>query len=105
MKNFYFIVILGICFASDCEIGTKVTVMDCYQKCRSLYNGNRNYYNETSGVCDVVAECSQTEQYSYLTNKCSPIVQDVTDFPKVNKTNRTEDNSIKLTVVIILVKF
>ena len=99
MSKFYFLILLGVCIASDCEVKSNFTVMDCYHKCRLLYNGNRNYFNETTWMCDVVTQCSESQQYNYLTNRCSGIVQDVSDFPKVNNTNKTSDDSGKLDIV------
>jgi hypothetical protein len=99
------IMLLSTVLSGDCDIGPKVSLIDCYQKCRILYNGTKNYYNQTSGHCDLVKLCSDNEEYDYLTNTCSMIDQDTRDFPNYygNNTNTTVEN--QLVLVNFLLKF
>jgi hypothetical protein len=88
LKKFTFLVffLFSAALAADCVIDSKMTLIDCYQLCRVLYNGSRNYFNKTTGLCDVVRQCSDSEQYDYLSNSCAVIDQDTSDFPSFNNT-------------------
>jgi hypothetical protein len=90
----------------DCEVVANTTLINCYQKCRMLYNGSKNFYNQTSGLCEIVKQCSDIQQYDYLTNTCSPFVQDFTGFPSATS-NGTTSASLQLgdSDKLILVNF
>lgn len=56
-------------------------MLDCYQLCRILYKGLKNFYNKTNGMCSTVKICLFNEKYDYMTNSCNPIAFDSNSFP------------------------
>ena len=65
---------------------------ECFQTCRTLYKGLKNFFNQTSGFCEPVAECAYYEQYDYLNNKCVQYQHDL-NFPTSGGSNVTSSGN------------
>lgn len=83
----------------DCDTKTN-SLLACYQNCRITYNGTKNYFNQTTGMCEVVSKCDNLSTYDYLTNTCSPIKVDLDNFPAVNNTQTSTNTTGKITLVL-----
>jgi hypothetical protein len=63
------------------------------------YNGQKNYFNQTSGFCNVVTSCTDNQTYDYLTNTCSQITVDPNSFPKNNQTSNSSTNNTGILII------
>jgi hypothetical protein len=72
-----------------------------------MYKGLKNFFNQTSGFCEQVAECVYHEQYDYLNNKCVQYQHDL-NFPigiGSNFTSSGNGTNVNQTEKIIVVYY
>jgi len=63
----------------------------CFIRCKSLYNGLKNFYNSTTRKCDAVINCPENTTYDFQTNSCN--------FINVNGANILIPDSVNSTIL------
>lgn len=65
-----------------------------------MYKGLRNYYNQTSKLCEPVTLCASNQEYDYLNNLCKDYQYNL-NFPSFNSSLTSVNQTEKISVVII----
>ncbi|KRX07556.1 hypothetical protein PPERSA_11105 [Pseudocohnilembus persalinus] len=62
-------------FAVDCTLSSTTTLQNCQLYCRVTYQGQKNYYNQSSQNCEVVQQCDYEQVYNSDDNICENLNQ------------------------------